>query len=89
MGDAPAIFEAAFEHQGVMCRVDVLVRAPNGEWDLVEVKSTGLANEVHVKDLAVQAWIVRGAEVKVRSAGIMTLNSKCVYKAGELDLGTA
>ena len=86
-GDAPAIFEAAFEHQGVTCRVDVLVRAPNGEWDLVEVKSTGSAKDVHVEDLAVQAWIVRGAEVKVRSAGILTLNTKYVYKGGELDLG--
>ena len=88
-GDAPAIFEAAFEHQGVTCRVDVLVRAPNGEWDLVEVKSTGSAKDVHVEDLAVQAWIVRGAEVKVRSAGILTLNTKYVYKGGELDLGAA
>jgi hypothetical protein len=26
----PAIFEAAFEYQGVTCRVDVLVRAPRG-----------------------------------------------------------
>ena len=58
-GDAPAIFEAAFEHQGVTCRVDVLVRAPNGEWDLVEVKSTGSAKDVHVEDLAVYSQHVR------------------------------
>ena len=84
--DLPAIFEAAFEHQGVMCRVDVLVRAPGGAWDMIEVKSTGSAKETHVKDLAVQVWIARGAGLKIRRAGVLTLNTKYVYQGGALNL---
>lgn len=84
--DAPAIFEAALEHQGVMCRVDVLVRGPGGAWDMVEVKSTGSAKETHVADLAVQVWIARGAGLTIRNAGVLTLNTKYVYQGGEHNL---
>jgi hypothetical protein len=36
----PAIFEAVFEHQNVLVKVDVLHRRQDGRWRLIEVKST-------------------------------------------------
>src|SRR5579862_8800866 len=34
------LFELAFEFEGFMCRVDILRRADNEKWDLIEVKAT-------------------------------------------------
>ena len=39
-GAAPAVFEAASEHERVLVRADVIERIPWGGWHLVEVKST-------------------------------------------------
>ena len=36
----PAIFEGAFEFEGIRIRVDVLERLANGAWGLREVKSS-------------------------------------------------
>lgn len=88
---APAIFEAAVRHRDVKCRVDVLVRVPSetGEdaWDLVEVKSTTRCKEIHEWDVAVQTWVARGAGLTIRRAGVLTLNSKYIYRGGDYNLG--
>jgi hypothetical protein len=38
--EVPAIFEAVFEHQNVLVKVDILHRRRDGRWRLIEVKST-------------------------------------------------
>ena len=82
----PAIYEAAILHRGVLTRVDVLVRNEDGSWDLVEVKSSARVKEPYDTDVAVQYWILHGAGLKVRRAGVLTLNRDYVYPGGELDL---
>lgn len=82
----PAIYEAAVAHGGAMTRVDVLARAPGGAWDLVEVKSGTRVKEPHDLDVAVQYWVLRGAGLDVRRAGVLVLNREYVYPGGELDL---
>ena len=74
----PALFEAAFEHEGVAVRVDVLERLPEGGWRLVEVKSTTRVKEVFLLDTAVQLWVLRGAGLDVRDACVLTLDSRFV-----------
>src|SRR5215470_11610411 len=49
----PAIFEAAFEFDGIRIRVDILERRHKG-WRLREVKSTTKVKSEHLDDLAVQ-----------------------------------
>ena len=85
-GSAPTLFEPAFRHQGVLVRVDVLERLPKGGWGLVEVKSTTKLKEHFVLDAAVQLWVLRGAGLDVREAGVLTLNRDYVYEGGEHDL---
>ena len=82
--EVPAIFEAAFIHERVKVRIDVLRRAARG-WDIIEAKSTLSAKAVHVHDLAVQTWVARGAGVHVRHAGVLTLNRDYVYQGGAHD----
>lgn len=74
-GHVPALFEAAFEHEGVAVRADVLERLPEGGWRLVEVKSTTRVKEVFLLDTAVQLWVLKGAGLDVRDACVLTLDS--------------
>lgn len=84
--DVPAIYEAAVAHRNVLTRVDVLVRAPGGAWDLVEVKSSTRVKEVFELDVGVQYWILRRGGLDVRAAGLLLLDREYVYSGGELDL---
>ncbi|WP_159013566.1 DUF2779 domain-containing protein [Acidisoma sp. S159] len=47
----PALFEAAFEHDGVRIRVDVLERLAGGAWGLREVKSGTRMSFIYVQQL--------------------------------------
>ena len=85
-GSAPALFEAAFRHQGVLVRVDILERLPEGGWGLIEVKSATRLKDAFVLDAAVQLWVLRGAGLDVREAGVLTLDRNYVYEGGALNL---
>jgi hypothetical protein len=87
MADAgvPAIYEAAIEHGGVLIRADVLEREDDG-WALIEVKSSTRCKDIHLPDVAVQLWVLRGAGVTVKRAGVLTLNRNYVYDGKVLDV---
>ena len=85
-GTAPAMFEPAFRHNNVLARVDVLERIPVGGWRIVEVKSTTRCKPEHIPDVAVQLWVLRGAGLDVRDAGVLTLNREYIYDGIRLDL---
>ena len=86
-GTAPALFEAAFAHEGVLVRADVIERLPGGGWRLVEVKSTTRLKDVFIVDAAIQLWVLRGAGLDVREACVLTLDRNYVYDGKQLDLG--
>ena len=83
---AIALFEPAFRHRGVLVRVDILERLPDGGWGLIEVKSTTRLKETFILDAAIQLWVLRGAGLDVREAGVLTLDREYVYEGGEHDL---
>jgi CRISPR/Cas system-associated exonuclease Cas4 (RecB family) len=62
--DAP-IFEATFEHEGVLVRCDVLEPDGVGGWRMAEVKSSGGPKPYHKGDLATQIWVVENAGAQV------------------------
>jgi len=82
----PAIFEAAFLHAGVRNRADILVRGRGEQWDLVEVKSALDVSDTNVDDLALQHWVLTGAGIDIRRAGVLTLNRDYVYDGREYDV---
>jgi len=82
----PALFEAAFEHQGVLARPDIIERLPEGGWRLIEVKSATKVKEAHIQDAAIQAWVLLGAGLDVRDVSVLTLNRDYVYDGQHLDL---
>lgn len=74
--DAP-IFEATFEHDGVLVRCDVI--APDG-WRMAEVKSAGGAKDYHRGDLATQIWVTRGAGLPLSGAAIRHVDTAFVLE---------
>lgn len=82
---AKVLYEAAFLYEGVLVRVDVMARNPEGGWDFWEVKSTTKIEDYHLLDAAVQKWVLRGAGVAVGVAHVVHVNSAYV-RAGALDL---
>ena len=84
MADAsvPAIFEGAFEHDGTRIRVDVLERLPLGAWGLREVKSSSRLKDHYIDDIALQAYVLRGAGVALSSIELLHVNTAYVRGAG-------
>jgi hypothetical protein len=78
----PAIFEGAFEHDGVRIRVDVLERLANGAWGLREVKSSTGPKGYHFDDIALQLYVLKGAGVAVSSVELVHINKTYVRGSG-------
>lgn len=65
------LFEAAFSYNNVVVRVDVMVPAAQGAWELIEVK-TGQLKPHYVRDAATQALVI------TKSNATLTLTKICV-----------
>jgi hypothetical protein len=87
-----AIFEGAFEHDGVLVRVDILERilGPGGDpvsWRLIEVKSSSRVKDVHLADLAIQSEVLQGCGITLSAMCLMHINTDYVYEGGGIDIG--
>jgi len=60
------LYEAAFAFNGGYARADILNPVGNDQWDLIEVKSTTTVKDIHLHDLAFQAYVFNGAGLKIR-----------------------
>jgi hypothetical protein len=85
--NVPAIFEAAFVHDGVRIRVDVLERLDDGWWGLREVKSTTQVKDVHLDDVAIQRYVLEGAGLRVGSVEVIHVDNTYVRGDGEIEWG--
>jgi hypothetical protein len=74
-GHPGPIFEATFEHEGVLVRVDVLERADDDRWHAAEVKSSTQVKDYHLGDLATQIWVMRAVGVELKSAAVRHINN--------------
>jgi hypothetical protein len=78
-GHRAPIFEATFQHLGVLVRVDVLL--PDGEgWRAVEIKASKEVKGVHHIDCAAQLWVMRGVGVAVNSIALGYVDGTFVYQ---------
>ncbi len=82
----PAIYEAAFMYGNVLVRADIIERIGKDRWNLIEVKSGTGVKAAFEDDLALQYWVLKGAGLKVESAGVMVLNRGYVFDGKKLDL---
>ncbi len=80
------VFEAGFVHPDGRCyaRADILVPAPGGTWDIVEVKSAAGVKGHHIHDVSFQRYCYEGAGIPIRKCFILHVNGKYV-RGGEVD----
>lgn len=81
-----AIFEAAFDHEGVRIRCDILERRAGGKWTLREVKASKSVKPEHLYDVALQIHVLQGAGVKLDRYGVQHLNGEYQRGKGAVDL---
>lgn len=74
-GHPGPIFEATFQHDGVLVRVDLLHRKPGGTWRIAEVKSSTGPKDYHLVDLATQLWVIQASGHEVSSAVIRHIDN--------------
>jgi len=73
------IFEATFQHGGVLVRVDALL--PDGNaWRIVEVKASTSVKDEHVFDCAAQRWVFEGLGHKLTGISLAHVNNTFVYE---------
>jgi hypothetical protein len=83
--EVPAIFEAAFEHDNVIVKTDILQRRDKNRWRLVEVKSAADLREHHVEDVALQVHVLSRSGVKLASAWLAHVNREFVLTGTTID----
>ena len=87
VGEGPRypIFEATFEHGGVLVRVDALL--PDGDaWRIVEVKASTSVKDEHVFDCAAQRWVFEGLGLKLTRIALAHVDNTFVYEGeGDFD----
>lgn len=80
------LYEPAFEHEGILVRVDVLRKDGDRGWEIIEVKSSTQIKTEYISDAAIQAYVVRGAGMALARSGLLHLNNQYVYPGGPYDL---
>jgi hypothetical protein len=78
------IYEAAFQYDGVMAAIDILVNE-DGKWKAYEVKSSSSVKEVYEKDASLQYYVITKSGVELEDISIIHLNTSYI-RIGELDL---
>ncbi|HMO32926.1 MAG TPA: DUF2779 domain-containing protein [Lacibacter sp.] len=80
----PVIYEAAFQYEGVLAAVDILVQQGD-RWIAYEVKSTNSVKEPHKLDAALQYYVLTHAGLALADFCILHLNRGYI-RSGALDL---
>jgi hypothetical protein len=76
------IFEATFQHDGVLVRVDVLIPVEGG-WRAIEVKASTSVKDYHKLDCAIQVWVMRNTGLPVTSMSLAHINNQFVYDGND------
>ena len=78
------IYEAAFQHEQVLAAVDILVRSESG-WKAYEVKSASRIGHHHIRDAALQYFVLKGNDLDVEDFSLVHMN-KSYRLESELDV---
>ncbi len=83
-GGKKIIYEAAFQYNGMLAIIDIMVKAGNS-WNLYEVKSSTEIKDYQLNDVALQYYAIKGSGIKVNDLSIAYINNKYV-KIGKLSI---
>lgn len=74
------LFEATFQHDGVLVRADILMPAGRQGWRMAEVKSSTAPKDYHLGDLATQVWVMEEAGLTLAGAAIRHIDNSFVLE---------
>ena len=77
--DCPPLYEATFEHEGVLVQADILIPGNEGV-EIIEVKSSTKLKPTFLKDCAIQHWVISGAGHRISRMQLAHVNNQFVYK---------
>lgn len=69
------IYEAAFQHNGVLAALDILVKKEE-DWYGYEVKSSIKVHDINVTDAALQFWVMHGCGIELKDISIVHINNE-------------
>jgi len=78
------IYEAAFQYEGLLCAVDILVQHQD-KWYAYEVKSTTSVKDQHIPDAAFQYYVITHAGLALADFSIIHLNNQYI-RQGDLNV---
>ncbi len=78
------IYEAAFQFDGVLAVLDILVKK-NGKWNAYEVKSSTSISETYVLDASLQYYVITNSGIALSDISIVHINNQYIRK-GKLDV---
>ncbi len=81
---AKIIYEAAFNYNGIMCAIDILIKE-NGKWYAYEVKNSTKVKLEHLMDAALQYFVITKSGLALEDFFITNLDNTYV-KRGDIDL---
>jgi hypothetical protein len=81
---AEVIYEAAFQQEGVLAILDILVKKEEG-WYAYEVKSSTKISQTYILDAALQYWVISNSGLPLVDFSIMIINNQYV-RNGEVDI---
>jgi hypothetical protein len=82
--EAPILYEAAFNADGVFIKADIL-RKVNEGWEIYEVKSSTSMKDLYLQDVGVQCHVLKASGLTVSRAFVVLINNQYV-RQGELDI---
>lgn len=78
------IYEATFQHNGVIAALDILVKDSDG-WKAYEVKSSTSVSDTYIMDAAIQYYTIVNSGIDLKDISIVHINNKYV-KDGNIDI---
>jgi len=78
------IYEAAFNFDGILCAVDILVNE-KGNWHVYEVKNVTKVKPAHIKDASLQYYVITKSGLPLKDFSIMYLDTSYV-KRGNIEI---
>lgn len=78
------IYEAAFQYDGVLALLDILVKDEEG-WKAYEVKSSTSVSETYEQDATIQTYVIQNSGIDLVDVSIVHINNQYVFD-GKLDV---
>ncbi|MEO6902203.1 MAG: DUF2779 domain-containing protein [Bacteroidia bacterium] len=78
------IYEAAFQYNGVLAILDILVKNKN-HWYAYEVKSATKISNAYLLDSSLQYWVITNSGLQLNDISLVFINNQYI-RNGELDI---